>query len=55
MRDIKKCKIDLSKISNEDKEIIGRRFLDCVNDYFSKPGVEEKFQKWLAQRKQNLV
>ena len=52
---VKECKIDINKISKNDKAIIGRRFLACVNDYFKKPGVEEDFKLWLAKRNKNYV
>lgn len=52
---VKNCEIDYSKISNEDKEIIGRRFLACVEDYFKRPGVEEDFKIWQANRKKIYV
>ena len=53
--EIKKCKIDINKIPKEDREIIVRRFLACVKDYFKKPGVEEEYKLWLAQRDKNFV
>lgn len=50
MSNVTNCKLDLTKVSKEDKEHIGRGFLACIEDYFKKPGVEEDFRLWQEQR-----
>lgn len=42
--------IDVSKISKAEGRLIGLRFKDLLEKFYSNPENERKFQEWLAKR-----
>jgi len=54
MNNVNECKLNFTDVSQEDRELIGRGFLACVEDYFKKPGVEDDFKKWQQKRNKKV-
>lgn len=48
---VQKIQVDTSKVPNFRKEELARGALLLVEQVFSLPGAEEKYQAWLAKRK----
>lgn len=46
-----KVEIDVSLIPAHVVESLIAPLPELLDDFYSKPGAEEKFQKWLAERK----
>lgn len=44
--------INLNMISNTDKDLIARRFLPLITDYFEDKKVQKDFEKWRIRREQ---
>ncbi len=51
MADVAVIRIDTSQVPNFRKEELARGALLLVEQVFSLPGAEEKYQAWLAKRK----
>lgn len=43
-------KINTDEIPEYKRLALAKTVIDLTNEYFSKPGVEEDFQKWLVKR-----
>ena len=45
---------DFEKMPQYQKDAISAWVLDMTREYFSRPGVQEDYQKWLAERRTRM-
>ena len=43
--------IDVNKIPETEMKLLAESILEAAEEYFKQPGVKEKFQEWLRNRK----